>query len=159
MMDPLPLAVILHEGDGLADLNFQLELDLPQESFNYPSSGFGQSHERNTAKKLCNQTPLSGSIEYDVICYCFNCNVGFTHKMDPSHYEYERSGRCPLCDQTLQRRVTPLQNNPEQPISFKADKEAVARKSRNQLPESCRVLDRSSRVSQECTRTRAPIRQ
>ncbi|KAL1456402.1 hypothetical protein WDU94_001133 [Cyamophila willieti] len=112
MMDPLPLAVILHEGDGLADLNFQLDMDLHQGGpFNYSNAGFGQ-FERNTAiEELSNQRPLSAPVEYDVICYCFNCNVGFTHKMDPSHYEYERSGRCPLCDQTLQRRVIPKCDN------------------------------------------------
>ncbi|KAI5701792.1 hypothetical protein M8J75_013428 [Diaphorina citri] len=116
VMDPLPLTVILHEGEGLVDVNLQLDLNFPERPFNYLSNWPGPAYEGNVTSNVpANKTastgitsfPPTAPVEYDAISYCFNCNLGFTHKLDASHLEYDRKGQCPMCGQTLHRRVIP----------------------------------------------------
>lgn len=38
MMDPLPLAVILHEGEDLLPLDFQKDFNLPKDFYKTPSA-------------------------------------------------------------------------------------------------------------------------
>jgi hypothetical protein len=51
-MDPLPLTVILHEGEGLVDVNLQLDLNFPERPFNYLSNWPGPAYEGNVTSNV-----------------------------------------------------------------------------------------------------------
>lgn len=161
VMEPLPLAVILHEGEELGDLNVQLNYNLPQESphqniYGATLSGSVQNsmwksmygNDRAKASpdltKINAQNHLSvkseaimhpSSVELDAISYCFYCNLGFTHKIDPGRFEYEGGGFCPSCGLILYTRVIP-----------KCDEEISAMKS---IEEKYRILQTYSNYSKE----------